>query len=174
MNLDRAAALELVAQFQVSSRDFRELLAASTGGFPGEIVRNQAQVADARAELITRYTGLERVIHLFGNRPQTSDGVWNVAYSPYGNAFSADVLSRVFPSIDGVLDDLNVVRGRIQHLTDREFRKAISTGPQWGVPWAVLQNSLKPLWVKIAGGVATLVLLPLLVIFLAHTFGWSN
>jgi hypothetical protein len=180
MTLNRMMLLERIAEFEASVRAYRQLLIDSSGGFIPEIVQNQNEIERARAALTATYAALEAYINEFGNRPRMSDGVWNVVYSPYANAFTADVLSRVHPSIDGVLDDLNVVKGRIQASTDREFKRRLSRVRK-AVDWRNLANfqltwreSLLIWRRKWLSGAVSLVLLPLLVLFLAHALGWTN
>ena len=44
-----------------------------------------------------------------------SDGVWNVTYSPYDMAFSDDILLRVGPALDAVINDLDWIIGKLEN-----------------------------------------------------------
>ena len=104
--------------------DYRKLRLASRDAL-ANTVTNHELIADARAQLTQTYARLEEPIKKIGNRPRLSDGVNRGLYSPYINAFTADVLQRVGKSIDAVIDDLNYISGKLSAKEDADIQKML-------------------------------------------------
>ena len=79
-----------------------------------------------RTELNGEFGRLERFITRFGNNPRGNDGVNPHVYPVYHNAFSPDILLRVGPSTDAVLQDLDYIAGRLNGMTDDEFASVVN------------------------------------------------
>lgn len=126
--MNRTETIQNVIDFQNSCRAYRELLLESRDSMLPEIVRNFDLIDSSKANLNRSLASIERYIVKFGNGPRLSDGVHNVVYSPYHNAFTSDTLLRVGPSLDGVIDDLNIVIGRIEASSDKDFKKKMNSG----------------------------------------------
>jgi predicted nucleotide-binding protein len=121
MTMDRDKAAAELEKFREAISKYRQLLIASRDPLGFETVDNREIVDKERSSLIRVYAALEYYIAEFGGSPRTSDGVWNVTYSPYENAFTPDTLARVRPSLDLVLIDLDLAIGRIRNVSDDEF-----------------------------------------------------
>lgn len=50
-----------------------------------------------------------------------SNGVWNVSYSPYANAFTKDVLPRIGKSTDLIIGDLDYIIGKLEVMSEKEL-----------------------------------------------------
>ena len=100
---------------------FKKLLVESRDCHLLEIVRNHGEIDDQRALLTREYAKLEKNISIIGKNPKMNDGVWNIWYSPYDNAFANDILPRVWPSIDAVINDLDWIIGRLESMQEVEF-----------------------------------------------------
>lgn len=124
--MKRTELIEKITDFQKATIDYSKLLLESRDSVMPDIVRNHDLIDESKSKLSRTFAGLEKYIVKFGNNPKTNDGVWNVMYSPYNNAFTSDVLVRVGPSIDMVIDDLNIVLGRLESVTDEEFENKVS------------------------------------------------
>lgn len=88
-----------------------------------EIVRNGLEIAEKRRELNVEFGKLEKFISKFGKNPRMSDGVNPSTYSVYSNAFSNDILLRVGPSTDAVIQDLDYLTGRLNGMSETEFQQ---------------------------------------------------
>ena len=119
--MERLKLLEGIKAFRNDVQGYRELLVRSRDRIMPDIVKNHAQIAQKRSELTSTYAGLEKYIKRIGKNPQMNDGVWNVLYSPYDNAFSADTLVRIGPSIDAVLQDLDYITGKLNTMDQQEL-----------------------------------------------------
>ncbi|MFA7309173.1 MAG: hypothetical protein WC045_03900 [Patescibacteria group bacterium] len=128
--MNRKEVINKIEEFRQTCKEYSKLLLDSRDSVVPEIVRNHDSIDEAKADLSRSFAFLEEYIIKFGNNPRMSDGVWNVTYSPYSNAFSTDTLVRVAPSLDRVVDDLNIVLGRIEATTDSEFAEKMNPLPQ--------------------------------------------
>jgi len=120
---------------------FRRLLVESRDSVMPESTRNHQLIAQMRSELNVDYGKLERSIRKFGNNPRMSDGVNPVFYPVYNNAFSSDILLRVGPSLDAVIQDLEYIAGKLNGMTDDEFREALQPPRQEKAPVMPSGNS---------------------------------
>lgn len=174
-------------EFQKLIKDYRSLLLKSRNSV-NDIVENHAQIDIQRSILNRKHAGLQKYIQKFGRNPRMNDGVWNHVYSCYSNAFSADILQRVGPSIDGVLQDLDYILGTLITINEKEFQKMLENQQKkmeaaqptkknhWNFvnPFWLSWEFLKLLWKhKIIAGIATLGI-GLATAYLTHIFGWNN
>lgn len=95
-----------------------------------DIVRNHDKIAEKRSDLTKAYAKLEKFIKIFGQNPKYHNGVWPVYLDVYGTAFSSDILQRVGPCIDSVLQDLDYIIGKLKNFTEDEFNLAVNPKPQ--------------------------------------------
>jgi hypothetical protein len=123
--MERKEVIKKIDEFKDAVVSYRDLLLSSRDYALPEIVRNHDQIDKSKTEITRLYTSIEKYIIKFGNNPKMNDGVWNVMYSPYSNAFTSDTLVRVGPSIDMVIDDLNIVSGRLNAVSDEEFKEKL-------------------------------------------------
>ncbi len=107
-------------EFYKKVRAYRDLLLESRNAYMPEIEKNHEQIAQQKKDLIRDYAKLQSVIEKFGKKPKMNDGVWNVWFSPYDNAFTSDTLIRVGPSLDAVLEDLDFAIGKLEGIDDEE------------------------------------------------------
>lgn len=114
-----------ITEFRQRVQEYRDLMSASRDSVMPEIVRNRQQISQMRAELNAEHGRLEKYLAKFGNNPRMSDGVNPQIYPVYSNAFSSDILLRVGPSTDAVLQDLNYIIGKLNGLTEEEFKEAL-------------------------------------------------
>ena len=124
-----------ISEFRTRVQAYRDLMAQSRDSVMPKIVRNGRQISQMRAELNAEHGRLEKYIVKFGNNPRMSDGVNPQVYPVYSNAFSSDILLRVGPSTDAVLQDLNYINGKLNGLTESEFAEALQP-PKKEVPQA--------------------------------------
>jgi len=124
-----------ISEFRTKVQAYRNLMAESRDNVMPEIVKNGRQISQMRAELNAEHGRLEKYIAKFGNNPRMSDGVNPQVYPVYSNAFSSDILLRVGPSTDAVLQDLNYITGKLNGLTEGELAEALQP-PKKEVPQA--------------------------------------
>ena len=110
-----------ISEFKQKVQEFRYLLAKSRDSVMPEIRKNHQEIAQMRSELNAGYGKLEKFIKKFGNNPRMSDGVNPIVYPVYSNAFSNDILLRVGPSVDAVIQDLDYIEGKLNGMTESEF-----------------------------------------------------
>lgn len=171
-------------EFQQMIKTYRALLLKSRDMI-GDIVRNHDEIAEKRSILNREHAGLQKYIRKFGKNPRMNDGVWNLVYSCYDNAFSADILQRVGPSLDGVMQDLDYILGTLTSIDEAEFQKALEAKPKktetsqsikknyWNFvnPFWLIWKFLELLWKhKVISGTAT----ALITAYLIYKFGWNN
>ncbi|MDO8512677.1 MAG: hypothetical protein Q7S57_05350 [bacterium] len=123
MNLEKLK--ESILEFQQKVRLYRTLLSTSRDRILPEIRNNHEAIARMRSELNMDYGMLELYLKKFGNNPQMRDGVHPEYYFAYPNAFSSDVLVRVGPSVDAVLQDLDYLLGRLNAIKEDEFSEVL-------------------------------------------------
>jgi len=114
-----------------------------------EIRRNHQQITQMRSELNEEYGRLERYILVLGNNPRKRDGVNPEYYFVYHNAFSSDILLRVGPSVDAVIQDLDYIMGKLNGMTEDGFREAMHPSRQESIPAVPSRNYwhiTNPLW----------------------------
>lgn len=111
--------------FLTRVKEYRTLLSNSRDA-TANIVANQKEIDEIRSKLIREYGGLEAYIKTFGNDPKRSD-VGGGPYPVYKTAFSNDILQRRGPCIDAVVDDLNYILGRFNHIDLDELNQALNT-----------------------------------------------
>lgn len=109
---------ERFESFYQRVKAYRALLIESRSSYMSEIVKNKEKIEDERQGLIREYAKLDEHIKLLGNNPKISDGVWNIWYSPYSNAFTTDLLIRVGRSLDAVISDLDWIIGKLEANTE--------------------------------------------------------
>jgi len=114
-----------ISEFREKVQAYRDLMAKSRDRFRPKIVRNSQQIVQMRSELNAEYGRLERYIKIFGNNPEMNDGVKPVVYPAYSNAFSNGILIRVGHSTDTVLQDLDYIIGKLNGMSEDEFREAL-------------------------------------------------
>lgn len=119
--MKRDEIIKKIEDFREAVKAYSKLLLESRDSMFPDIVRNHDLIDETKSKLNRTFASLEKYIVRFGNNPKMNDGVWNVTYSPYNNAFTSDTLVRVGPSIDGVIDDLDIVIGRMESVSDQEF-----------------------------------------------------
>lgn len=107
---------EQIEAFYKKVKSYRSLLVESRNPHIPEIEKNQEKIKESRKILIRKYAKLEPYIKKLGKNPKMCDGVWKIWYSPYDNAFSSDILLRVGPSIDAVIDDLDLIIGKLENM----------------------------------------------------------
>lgn len=95
-----------------------------------DIVMNHDEIAEKRSDLTKAYANLEKFIKIFGQNPKYHDGVWPVYLAVYETAFSSDILQRVGPCIDSVLQDLDYIIGKLENIKEDEFNTAVNPKPQ--------------------------------------------
>lgn len=118
--MDIETLKEKILQFKNEVKEYRDLLSESRDHIMPEIVRNFEHLDQYRTSLIKQYASLETYIKKFGKGPKLNDGVWNVFYSPYDNAFTKDTLIRVGPSTDAILNDLDYIIGKLENIKNNE------------------------------------------------------
>lgn len=111
-------------------RDYRKLLSVSRDHYMPDIVRNHEEISSMQTMLTRRYAKLAKYVIRFGKNPQINDGVWNVTYSPYDNAFSKDILLRIGPSTDAVISDLDFIIGTLEGMDPDESLEEKRQSPQ--------------------------------------------
>lgn len=124
MNLEELK--KRILNFRSNVQDFYELLGKSRSRALPKIVRNHEKIARFRTLLNSEYGKLEKFLKHFGNYPSMRDGVNAVSYPAYSNAFSGDILQRVGPSIRAVLQDLDIISGKLSNLTEEELEQAMT------------------------------------------------
>lgn len=90
------------------------------------------QIRQKRSELTTTYASLEKYITRIGQNQRMCDGVWNIFYSPYDNAFSGDIPERVFPSINAVLHDTDYILGKLKAMVQQELDELMNSTKNQG------------------------------------------
>lgn len=170
--------------FQRMIKVYRALLLESRDMI-GNITKNYDKIVEQRSVLNREHAGLHRYIRKFGKNPHMNDGVWNLVYSCYDNAFSADILQRVGPSLDGVMQDLDYILGTLTLIDEAEFQKTLENKPKkiethqqikkdyWNFvnPFWLIWKFLELLWDhKIISGTVT----ALITAYLIYKFGWNN
>lgn len=179
-----------IQKFRKQVIEFKELLLVSSTRY--RIITNQKEIDDMRASLNRTYATLERYIKSLGKNPAMSDGVWNVIYPAYDNAFSPDTLVRVIPSLDRVLQDLDYIIGRLSVMMEEEFQKVImppeekqetlykTTTNYWNYvnPFWLIWRLIVLMWKhKIISGIISVIILiitGLIIAYLTHKFGWNK
>lgn len=138
-----------ISKFREKVQAYRDLMSESRDSIIPEIVRNGRQIAQMRSGLNAEHGRLEKYITKFGNNPRMNDGVNPYIYPVYSNAFSDDVLIRVGPSTDAVLQDLNYLTGKLNGLTEDEFAEALRPPEQENPQTAPSKNywhMTNPFW----------------------------
>ena len=171
-------------KFQKLIKDYRTLLLKSRNTI-GDIVKNHDEIAENRSILNRQHAGLQKYIKKFGRNPKMSDGVWDLVYSCYDNAFSADILQRVGPSLDGVTQDLDYILGTLTSIDEAEFKKVLENKPKKVKPSQPIKRNywdfVNPFWLvwkflellwehKVISGTIT----ALITAYLIYKFGWNN
>ena len=134
-----------ILNFREKVDKYRSLLLESRGNYMMEIVRNHEEIGKRKAELNMIYGRLENYIAKLGNNPKMRDGV-NPEYFPvYNNAFSADILERVGPSTDAVLQDLDYILGKLDRLSEEELNMLFNQKKIIKEPRLELQRANRPL-----------------------------
>lgn len=110
-----------IVKFYDKVRAYRTLLLESRDPHIPKIIKNHEEIARQKTILIRDYAKLEVYIKKLGKNQLMNDGVWNIWYSPYDNAFSNDILVRTGPSIDAVINDLDYIIGKLEGMNSREF-----------------------------------------------------
>lgn len=110
-----------VVEFRDSVKKYRKLLMDSRDSVLPEIARNFDEIEQMRSDLIMVYARLEKYIEKIGNNPKMNDGVWNIWYSPYSNAFTKDVLPRIGKSADLIITDLDYIIGKLSAMSNEAF-----------------------------------------------------
>lgn len=128
MNLEQL--ITAIINFRQQVQEYRDLMVRSRDRVVPEIRRNGEEIRQMRASLTGELGRLERYIRTIGNNPRMTDGVHQQAYSVYHNAFSADILLRVGPSTDAVLQDLDYIAGRLNGMTEDEFNEIMNPEPR--------------------------------------------
>lgn len=113
--------------FQVAVKVYRSLLLESRNRSIPKIEINQELISEQRSNLNRMYGRLDVYISKLGKNPKLNDGVWNIWYSPYHNAFTNDVLIRVGSSVDAVINDLDYIFGRLDGMTEKEFTELLGS-----------------------------------------------
>lgn len=115
--------------FRNTVQSYRDLLSESRDQIMPDIVRNFDEISSLRTTLNKLYAGLEKYINKLGKNIETSDGVWNVTYSPYDNAFTNDTLIRVGRSTDLIINDLDYIIGKLESMNEAEFQDLFISKP---------------------------------------------
>lgn len=110
-----------LAIFQEAVKEYRSLLLESRNPSIPKIEKNQGVISERRSQLNRMYGQLEAYIIKLGKNPKMNDGVWNIIYSPYSNAFTNDILLRVGPSVDAIINDLDYIFGRLDSMSEEDF-----------------------------------------------------
>lgn len=138
-----------ISEFCEKVQSYRDLMLRSRNRSTPRIERNEQQIAQMRSDLNAEHGRLEKYIIKFGNDPKMRDGVNPHIYPVYNNAFSNDILPRVGPSIDLVLQDLNYITGKLNGITEDEFIEALQPprreNPQ-SAPSKNYWHLTNPLW----------------------------
>lgn len=116
-----------IESFYQKVQSYRSLLIESRNPYIPEIEENHDKINEQKRILIRDYAKLESYIKKWGKDPKMSDGVHKIWYSSYDNAFSSDILLRVGPSIDAVLDDLDFIIGKLE--TENQEDVSVPTLP---------------------------------------------
>ncbi len=183
--MKREETIKKAEDFRQGVMSYRDLLLASRDSAMPHIVRNHDLIDEAKSKLVRTFASLEKYIFKFGNNPKMNDGVWNVLYSPYSMAFSSDILLRVGPAIDGVIDDLDIVLGRLESSTDVDFEEKINPlqkelivkDNRWNYcnPFWLIWKLFKLIWKhKIISGIFLFIVVPLIVAYIQHKLGWNQ
>lgn len=122
--MNREDLIKEIEIFKDNTEELRKLLLDSRDCV-GDIVENHDKIRKLRSTLNRIRARLEKFILLFGNNPRMSDGVWNILYPVYDNAFSDDILSRVGPSLNVVLQDQDYIIGKLESIDNKEFNEKI-------------------------------------------------
>lgn len=104
---------KLIIEFREDLKEYRALLSDSTNALV-QIVKNKDEIREMRTKLIQQYANIEDDIREYSKMPRTADPVWRILQDAYGLALSSDILQRVGPAIDAVLDDLAYVIARYE------------------------------------------------------------
>ena len=107
--------------FQEAVKEYRSLLLESRNPSIPKIEKNQGVISERRSQLNRMYGQLETYIIKLGKNPKMTDGAWNIIYSPYSNAFTNDILLRVGPSVDTIINDLDYIFGRLDSMSEEDF-----------------------------------------------------
>ena len=118
MKLDNLRKNILIFKNEV--KVYRNLLMSSLDCM-GEVDSNHQKIDDKRSRLIKTYAKLEIYIETIGKNPRLHDGVWATLYPAYDNGLSADIVSRVGPSLDAMLTDLDYIEGKIENISEKKF-----------------------------------------------------
>ncbi|MFA6486534.1 MAG: hypothetical protein WCT40_04170 [Candidatus Magasanikbacteria bacterium] len=121
--MTKAELIKEVSDFRYNVELFRQLLLDSRDDMFPDIVRNHAEIATQRSSLVRTRARLERYLGKLGKNPRMRDGLNPEYYHVYDNAFSTDILLRVGPSIESVLQDLDHVLGTLDAMSEEELKK---------------------------------------------------
>lgn len=108
-----------IESFYEVLKAYRELLSQSRDAMV-RIVRNGPELEKMRSDLNRNYGILSKYIKKLGNYPMRSD-VGGGPYPVYEIGLSADILQRRGPCIDGAIQDLEYILGRLEDLSEEEF-----------------------------------------------------
>lgn len=167
-----------INQFQKDVITYRNLLRQHLD-YPGDVGDLNGKVASLRSNLIKKYAQLELYINVIGRNPRLHDGVWANLYSAYDNGLSEDIISRVGPSVEAMLTDLDYIIGKLDTLSEKDFKKlfferSVQTNTnKWNYvnPFWLLWYLLVLAWDnKIISGI----IIGLAVAYLAWRFGWHK
>lgn len=114
-----------ISEFRRKNQEYRDLLVKSRDIVRPVIVKNQQQIGKLKSELNAEYGKLEDFIMKYGNNPKVRNGVNPEYYYVYSNAFSNDILLRVGPSVEAVIQDLDYIIGKLSSVTEKDFKKQL-------------------------------------------------
>jgi hypothetical protein len=166
-----------ITQFKKGVTSYQRLL-RSYFDYPGDVGDLGSKISTIRSGLLKKYAQLELYIKAIGRNPRLHDGVWANLYSAYDNGLSEDIISRVGPSVDAMLTDLDYIDGKLGTLDEKDFKKLFSRNTQ-NVGSTNKWNYVNPFWLswqlfvlawdnKIISGI----IIGLVVAYLVWKFGW--
>ncbi len=142
MNKDECK--KTIQEFRGKIESYRKLLLSSRDSIMPNIVRNHGEIDQQKSELNSIYGGLENYIKKLGKNPKINDGVWNIWFSPYDNAFTSDTLVRIGPSIEATLGDLDYILGKIKSMTKEDwsdlFEQKVTTKTEKEKEGVIIEN----------------------------------
>lgn len=111
-----------ISDFRGSVENYRDLLVKSRDDVIPRITRNREEIERMRKVLNGQYGRLHEYLKKLGKRPVLGEPATGNGYEAYGTAFSGDnLLMRVGPSINAVLQDLDYIAGRLDRMTEAEL-----------------------------------------------------
>jgi uncharacterized protein (TIGR02391 family) len=121
--MNKRELIQEILMFRDEVETFRQLLLDSRDSMMPDIVRNHEDISKQRSALVRKRARLSHFISKFGKNPRMRDGVNPEYYQVYDNAFSTDILIRVGPSIEAVIQDLDHIIGSLEGMRNEEFEK---------------------------------------------------